>query len=88
MKVCVACGNKFPCPPRIRERSRKVKNNLKSLRKKSNLTQEALGQAIGSNKQYICRLENGTRALSNIRMETAMKICEALHCSLDELIGG
>lgn len=88
MKVCVACGNKFPCPPRTRERSKKVKNNLKSLRKKTNLTQDELGQAIGSNKQYISRLESGTRDLSKVRVETAMKICEALHCSLDELIGG
>ena len=46
---------------------------LKSLRKRLNLTQEELGKRIGSNKQYISRVENSD---TDLELKTLRKIFE------------
>ena len=48
-------------------------NNLKELRKKSNLTVEELARDLGVHKNYIYMLENGTRTPG---FELALKIAK------------
>ena len=61
-------------------------NELKKIRESRGLTQEQLGKAIGSNKSYICRLENGTQDIRRIRTDTMQKICSALGCKSEDLL--
>ncbi len=55
---------------------------LAALRKKSQFTQEALGDQIGLTKAQIYRYEKGT---SQPTLEVLKNIAITLHCSLDEL---
>ena len=61
-------------------------SKLKEIRELRCLTQEKLGQAIGSNKSYICRLENGTQDITRIRTDTMQRICSVLDCKSEDLL--
>lgn len=59
--------------------------NIKKYRKKLGLTQEALSRKTEISYNTITKLEAGTS--SNPRMDTLLKLSEALEISVDKLIG-
>ena len=63
-----------------------MKNNVKEYRNKLGITQEQLALAVGTSKSYISQLESGTRDITNIRVSTMDKLCQALNCSANDLI--
>lgn len=60
-----------------------MKNNIRELRLKANMTQKELGEAAGISERTIGHYENSQR---RIRLDTAIKIAEALEVNLDELM--
>lgn len=61
-----------------------LKDNLKRLRNKANLSQENLEEITGIHKNQISKLERGEQ--SNPTLDTIIKLTVALRCSLDELV--
>lgn len=59
-----------------------VGNRIRSIRKKSKISQEALAFECGLDRTYICSVENGHRNISIVNIE---KISRALNCSIREL---
>ncbi len=59
-------------------------NNLRSLRKKSGLSQEELGIRLNTVRQTISKWENG---VSVPDAETLVKLAEILDVSVNELLG-
>lgn len=59
-------------------------NNIKSLRKKHDLTAAKLGELIGVSGPYITMLENSQKALYYTRVE---QLAKALCCHPDDIMG-
>lgn len=59
--------------------------NLSKLRKEKGLTQEGLARKANISYHTIIKLESG--AIPNPKIETVVKLAEALMISVDELIG-
>lgn len=59
-------------------------NKLKELRKKRKLNQEELAKLIEVERSLISKIETGASDLSG---RLIIKICKALNCSSDELLG-
>lgn len=58
--------------------------NLKKIRKEKHFTQEQIGELLKVSKSNICHLENGR---SMLNQEQIIKLCKALNCSADYLLG-
>lgn len=58
--------------------------NIKRKRREYDIEQQELAQRIGVTSAHICRIEKG---VTNASLEIISKIADALHCSIDELIG-
>lgn len=61
----------------------KFKDKIVILRKKNNLSQEALAEKLNMSRQAISKWESGS---SYPDMNTMLKVCEVLNCTLDELL--
>jgi len=61
----------------------KFKDKISNLRKKNNLSQEALAEKLNMSRQAISKWESGN---SYPDMNTMIKICEVLNCTIDELL--
>lgn len=61
----------------------KFKDKIVILRKKNNLSQEALAEKLNMSRQAISKWESGN---SYPDMNTMLKVCEVLNCRLDELL--
>lgn len=59
-----------------------IGKNLQTFRKQANLTQEALAERLGVARQTVVKWESGE---SSPDLETAGKLAEILHVSLDDL---
>lgn len=59
--------------------------NLVKLRKEKGLTQEGLARKANISYHTLIKLESG--GIKNPKIETVMKLAEALRISLDELVG-
>jgi len=57
--------------------------NLKDLRKRKGLTQEALGKLVGVEKAAVCNWEKG-KAIPMVG--TLIKLSEVLDCGIDDLL--
>lgn len=57
-------------------------NNIANLRKAKGWTQETLADASGVNRIMIARFETTS---TNMTIETAKKLADALGCTIDEL---
>ena len=57
---------------------------LKEIRKEKHFNQEQLSKILNVSKAQICRLETG-QSLAN--EEQIIKLCNALNCSADYLLG-
>ena len=62
---------------------RKIGARIQSYRSKMNLTQEELGELVGTSQKYISRIETGYH---NIKLGTIVAIAKHLHVSVDMLI--
>lgn len=60
-----------------------VGNNLKGLRERKNMSQQALGDKLGVTRTAVCHWESGHRALY---FSTAKQICKILDCTLEDLV--
>ena len=58
--------------------------NLKKIRKQKQFTQTQIGELINVSKGQICNIEKG---ISQISSEQIIKLCKALNCSADYLLG-
>lgn len=54
-------------------------HTIKDIRKKRNLTQEALGQLVGVKKAQISKIEN---SLTDARFDTILKVFKALNAKV------
>jgi transcriptional regulator with XRE-family HTH domain len=59
--------------------------NLSELRKEKGLTQEGLARKASISYHTVIKLESG--AISNPKIETVVKLADALMVSTDELVG-
>ena len=62
---------------------REIGNRLLTLRKKVGLTQAEMAERAGISDRTYADIERGT---VNMRLETYLQICQALHVSPDELL--
>lgn len=60
-----------------------VGQKIKILRNEAGFTQEQMAEACGISTSFLGHIERGTRKLS---LETAVKIADCLHVSMDALI--
>lgn len=58
--------------------------NLKEIRKRKNFNQEQIAKILNISREQISRIENG-QSLAN--EEQIIKLCNALNCSADYLLG-
>lgn len=61
----------------------KIGNKLLAIRKKAGLTQVEVAEASGLSSRTYADIERGT---VNMRVETILHICEALHITPDEIL--
>lgn len=62
---------------------RKIGNKLLTVRKKAGLTQVEVAEASGLSSRTYADIERGS---VNMRVETILRICEALHITPDEIL--
>lgn len=62
---------------------RKIGNKLLAIRKKAGLTQSEVAEAANLSDRTYADIERGT---VNMRIETVLKICEALHITPDTVL--
>lgn len=62
-----------------------LSENIKKYRTKLGLTQEALARKANISYNTIIKLES--KGITDPRMETLIKVADALEISLDELVG-
>lgn len=61
---------------------RKIGNKLLAIRKKAGLTQNEVAELAGLSNRTYADIERGT---VNMRVETVLRICMALHITPDEI---
>jgi len=59
-------------------KSKTLGNNIKSIRKKSNYTQEEFAEKLDITPQFLSSVERG---INNISLTTAINICKITNCS-------
>lgn len=59
---------------------------LQQMRRKAGLSQTQLAAAAGISSRVLQNYEQGIRDLSGAKLATLLKICNALNCSLGEII--
>lgn len=62
---------------------RAIGNKLLTIRKRSGLTQAEVAEAAGLSDRTYADIERGT---VNMRIETILRICNALHITPDEIL--
>ena len=63
--------------------TREIGNKLLTIRKKSGMTQMEVAEAADLSHRAYADIERGT---SNMRVDTIIKICTALHITPDEIL--
>ena len=64
---------------------RTMTNNLRALRKKAGMTQQELADKAGITQPKLALYEN-TDDLKNITLWNALRIAEALHCTIGDIV--
>ena len=62
-----------------------IGNKLLAIRKRAGLTQMEVAEAAGLSNRTYADIERGT---VNMRIETILRICDALHITPDEILTG
>lgn len=63
----------------------RLASNIKKLRKKKHMTQEALAEAVNCSTVFISQIETGVRVPG---FETIYKLSEVFDCGIDALVYG
>ncbi len=66
----------------MKEESKKLGNNLKTIRTAKNITQSELAELLGVDKSFVSNIENGK---NNPTLSTIANLAKALKVSVDEL---
>ena len=64
-----------------------MKNNLKSIRKASGMSQNDLAREANMTQVNISKYENGAYDLNNAKASTVLDIAHALDCTVEDLLG-
>ena len=64
---------------------RVLSNNLREIRKSKQLTQGQLAEMVGCSQGIIGDYENGRCTIENITLGVALKISNALDCTIEDL---
>lgn len=59
---------------------------LKALRQAAGLSQAQLGEITGLNYRTLQHYEQGTKDLNAAKLQTLLKLCNALNCTLPDII--
>lgn len=59
---------------------------LKALRQAAGLSQVQLGEITGLNYRTLQHYEQGTKDLNAAKLQTLLKLCNALNCTLPDII--
>jgi len=62
------------------------KRTLSELRAQAQLTQKQLADVSGYGVQYISDLERGVRRMGGVSLRGAIRMADALHCDVRELL--
>ena len=60
-------------------------DRLREERQRAQLSQQRLGELVGQDQQYISKLER--EVLPGMTVEILERLCDALRCSTDYLLG-
>ena len=63
----------------------KMHERIRRLRKEARLTQEEIASSLHINRMAVVSMESGSRKVS---ADELMALCDALHCSADEILYG
>lgn len=63
-----------------------MKNNLRELRKKNNMSQSDVLIKTGISITTISQLETGRRDIKDVAFETALKFAKCFNCTTEDLI--
>ena len=63
--------------------TRAVGNRLLAIRKRTGLTQAEVAEAAGLSGRAYAEIERG---MANMRLETLLRLCDALHITPDEIL--
>lgn len=63
-----------------------MKNNLRELRKKNNMSQSDVLIKTGISITTISQLETGRRDIKDITFDTALRFAKCYNCTLEDLI--
>lgn len=66
----------------MQEESKKLGNNLKTIRTRQNITQSELAELISVDKSFVSNIENGK---NNPTLSTITSLAKALKVPVDEL---
>lgn len=72
-----------PLPDWVRERRRAIGDNIRAERKRQQLTQERLGDAVGLDRKTVNRIEQGTHATL---IDHLLLLADALDVPLADLV--
>ena len=61
----------------------KFGDNLKTLRKKNNISQEVLADKVGVSRQSVSKWETGD---AYPEMNNILQLCKIFHCNIGELV--
>lgn len=61
-------------------------SNLATIRKNKGITQEELGEKIGTSGMMIANYERNRRDINGANLKTLLRICATLECSLPEIL--
>ena len=61
-------------------------DKLKTLRRAAGLSQAQLGEMTGLNFRTLQHYEQGTKDLNAAKLQTLLKLCNALNCALSDII--
>ncbi|MCM1335898.1 MAG: helix-turn-helix domain-containing protein [Eubacterium sp.] len=61
-------------------------DKLKALRKAAGLSQAQLGEMTGLNFRTLQHYEQGTKDLNAAKLQTLLKLCNVLGCTLSDII--
>jgi DNA-binding XRE family transcriptional regulator len=85
-RILKAEGSKDEKPKKTRPPRNHATTKLKALRVKARLTQADLAEKTGINPGTLKHYEQGSKCFDNAKLETILKACLALSCSLEDIL--
>lgn len=75
-------------PPQKKKRGPRTaaKTKLKAKRIEAGMSQQDLADTAGLNVRTLQHYEQGSKPFDNARIDTILKVCNALHCAFDDVV--